>query len=223
MYIIIAGGGIVGRSMTKELVKKHDVVVIDTDQKICERIYSHYGAITINGNATKIETLKEAGIEKCDIALGVMRYDSDNLAFSLLASDFGAEKILVRMREPEYKSAYKLAGATNIGSTTDMLINRFLIDIEQPDIRRVASIGDGKAEISIITIPEKAKCSGKTISDIVKNPDFPPDCVIAGIFNQEENRLIIPRGNREIYENNQVFLVASEDNIKKAANFLMKK
>ncbi len=81
MYIIIAGGGIVGRSLSKKLVKKHDVVVIDKDQKICERIYSHYGAITINGNATKIETLKEAGIGKCDIALGVMRHDSDNLAF----------------------------------------------------------------------------------------------------------------------------------------------
>ncbi len=222
MYIIIAGGGIVGRSLTKMLVKKHDVVIIDTDQKICERIYSHYGAITINGNATKIETLKEAGIDKCDIALGVMRYDSDNLAFSLLSNDQGVNKILVRMREPEYKSAYKLAGATNIGSTTDMIVNRFLIDIEQPDIRKVASIGGGEAEISIVTIPPKAKCSSKTISDIVKNPGFPKDCVIAGIFNQEENRLIIPRGNKKIYGDNQVFLVASKTNIEKAAKFLMK-
>ncbi|MFW6035333.1 MAG: potassium channel family protein [Halothermotrichaceae bacterium] len=222
MYIIIAGGGIVGRSLTKKLVKKHDVVVIDTDQRICERIYSHYGAVTINGNATKIETLREAGIEKCDTALAVMRYDSDNLAFSLLANNFGVDKILVRMREPEYKSAYQLAGATNIGSSTDMIINRFIIDIEQPEIRRVASISEGKAEISIITIPDKAKYAGKTISDIVSNPGFPEDCVIAGIFNQEENRLIIPRGNKTINENNQVFLVASKDNIEKAAKFLMK-
>ncbi|MFW5992368.1 MAG: potassium channel family protein, partial [Halanaerobiaceae bacterium] len=170
MYIIIAGGGVVGQNLTRELVKKHDVVVIDTDQRICERIYSNYGAVTINGNATRIETLQEAGMAKCDIALGVMRYDSDNLAFSLLANDAGVEKILVRMREPEYRSAYRLAGATNIGSTTAMLVNRFLIDIEQPDIRQVASIGDGEAEISIITIPRKAKHSGKTISEIVKNP-----------------------------------------------------
>ncbi|MFW6022586.1 MAG: potassium channel family protein [Halanaerobiaceae bacterium] len=222
MYIIIAGGGIVGRSLTKRLVKKHDVVVIDKDQRICERIYSHYGAITINGNATKIETLKEAGIEKCDIALAVMKHDSDNLAFSLLSNDQGVDKILVRMREPEYKSAYKLAGATNIGSTTDMIVNKFYIDIEQPDIRRVASIGDGEAEISIITIPENAKYSGKTVSEIVKSQGFPKDCVIAGIFNQQENRLIIPRGNKKVYGNNQVFLVASKNNIEKAARFLMK-
>ncbi len=126
------------------------------------------------------------------------------------------------MREPEYKSAYKLAGATNIGSTTDMIVNRFLIDIEQPDIRKVASIGDGEAEISIVTIPSQAKCSGKTISDIVKNTSFPENCVIAGIFDQEENRLIIPRGSKKIYEKNQVFLVASKINIEKAAKFLMK-
>ena len=81
MYIIIAGGGVVGRNLINNLNKNHDLVVIDKDKRICERVYSEYGAITIHGDATKIETLKEAGIEKCDIALAVMRRDSDNLIF----------------------------------------------------------------------------------------------------------------------------------------------
>ncbi|MEJ6952202.1 potassium channel family protein [Natronospora cellulosivora (SeqCode)] len=222
MYIIIAGGGIVGRTMASKLVKKHDVIVIDTDQRTCERIYSNYGAITINANATQISTLKEAGMEKCDVALGVMRHDSDNLAFSLLAKNFGVDKILVRMREPEYKSAYKLAGASNIGSTTDMIVNKFFMDIEEPEIRKIGSIGDGKAEISIITIPEKAKCAGKSISDIVQNSDFPEDCIIAGIYDQDEDHLIIPGGSKEIHEHNQVFIITSEEKTKIAAKALMK-
>ncbi|MFW6270647.1 MAG: potassium channel family protein [Bacillota bacterium] len=223
MYIIIAGGGIVGRTLTRDLVKKHDVVVIDTDQRVCERIYSNYGAVTINGNATKISTLKEADMKKCDIALGVMRYDSDNLAFSLLAKDFGVEKILVRMREPEYSSAYQLAGASNIGSTTDMIANKFLMDIEEPDVRKVASLCEGNAEISILTIPEKAKCAGKTISEIASSPDFPDNSIIAGIYNKEKKNLIIPRGSKKIEENNQVFIITSKEKTKKAARALMKK
>ena len=220
MYIVIAGGGIVGRNLTKQLVKDHDVVVIDKDKRICERLYSEYGVLTINGDATKIETLKEAGIKRCDIGVAAMRYDSDNLVFALMANNYGANKILTRMREPEYKSAYELAGVTKIGSAIDIMVNEFYIEIEEPEIRRVASISNGKAEISIITIPEDSKIVGKTISEIVQNEKFPDDCIIAGIFDKKDDELIIPRGNQRIYEKNQVFLVASEKNIVQAASFL---
>lgn len=137
-----------------------------------------------------------------------------------MANNYGAKKILTRMREPEYESAYELAGVTKIGSAIDIMVNEFYIEIEEPEIRRVASISNGKAEISIITIPEDANIIGKTISEIVQNPSFPDDCIIAGIFDIEEEELIIPRGNQRIFAKNQVFLVASEKNIIKAASFL---
>ncbi len=220
MYIIIAGAGLLGQKVTKHLVRNHDVVIIDKNREICEKVYSNYGAVSIHGDATQIEVLREAGIEKCDIALGVMREDADNLVFTLLSKNFNVEKIFVRMREPEYRNAYEIAGATNIAAGVDMLVNKFVMDIEQPDIRKVASISNGKAEVSIITIPNKAKCSGKMISDIVKDEKFPKNCVIAGIFDQQNDKLIIPRGNRKIFSSNQVFLVAPNESIEKAAKFL---
>jgi trk system potassium uptake protein TrkA len=222
MYILIAGGGIVGRNLTKKLAANHDVVVIDLDSEVCKRIYSQYGAVSICGNATKIGILREAGIEKCDVAVGVMRNDADNLAFSILAKNYGVEDILVRMREPEYKSAYELAGATNIAGTMEMMVEKFVTDIEQPEIRKVVSLGDGKAEISIITLSENSRSSGKTISEITSNSEFPKKCVIAGIFNQDKDELIIPRGDKRIYSTNQVFLVGTRENIEKAANILKK-
>ena len=65
MYIMIGGGGFIGKGITKELVElRHDVVVIDNDPEACEDIYAKYGAITIQGNATELETLESAGIDK---------------------------------------------------------------------------------------------------------------------------------------------------------------
>lgn len=221
MYIIIAGGGIAGRNLTKSLVQKHDVIVIEKDQSVAEKIYSRYGAVTVLGSATRIDILKEAGIEKCDVAIAVMRDDADNLSFSLLAKNFGVEKILVRMREPEYENAYQMAGATNIAATMELIVDRFITDIEEPDVRKVASLGNGKAEVSILTIPPESPISGMKISEIVSHKTFPENCVIAGIFDKAQDRYIVPRGNREIFAGNQVFLVASKDDMERAADFLL--
>ena len=220
MYIIVAGGGVVGRNLTAQLVENHDVVVIDLDESVCERIYSEYGAMSINGSATNIKVLKEAGIEKADVAVGVMRNDADNLAFSLLAKNYDIDQIMVRMRDPEYESAYQLAGATTIAGVIDLMVEEFVLDIEQPDVRKVYSLSGGKAEISILTIPENAACVDMTISSIASAQDFPEQLLIAGKFDYEADKFRIPHGNTKLEPLDQVFLVGPADEITQAANFL---
>lgn len=220
MYIIIAGGGIVGKNITAALSKEHDIVVVEQDKALCERISSKYGAIVIQGDATNINTLKEAGIERCDYALGVMRSDSANLVFSLLSKNYGVKNIFVRMRDPDYRAAYEIAGATNIAAAVEMMSKKFILDIQNPEIRRVASLRNGKAEVSIIQMPENSMYLNTPISDFLGHSDFPEDCVIAGIFDDESDKLIIPKGTTEIKENNQIFIVGSRDNISEAYTFL---
>lgn len=222
MYIVVAGGGIVGRNITKALSKSHDVVVIDSSKEACEHIYSKYGAVSIHGSATNINVVKDAGIENCDYALAVMPRDEDNLLFALLAKNFGVKNIFVRMRDPDYEEAYKLAGATNIGGTVHMMVKKFVWDIDNPEIRRVVSLRGGKAEVSIVTIPDHSKISGKTVSEIASSTGFPHNCLIAGIFDQNKDELIIPRGNTVIYRGNQVFLIATSENVSKAFEILRK-
>ncbi|MFO7814596.1 MAG: NAD-binding protein [Halanaerobiales bacterium] len=221
MYIIVAGGGVVGSSITSKLIRDHDVVVIDEKQSVAEKIYAKYGAVSVVGNATNIDVLKDAGIEKADVAIGVMDSDSNNLSFTLLAKNFGVDKILVRMRNPEYKNAYEMAGATNIGAVNEILVDNFIIDIEEPNIRKVVSIGEGSAEVSIVTLPDDFKRNGSTVSEIVNSEGFPSECVIAGIFDQDSHKLRIPKGNTKLYKNDQLFLVATNENMEKAADFLL--
>ncbi len=63
MYILIAGGGFVGKGLARRLVEhKHDVVLIDRDADVCKDIYARHGAVTVTGNATDIDVLESAGI-----------------------------------------------------------------------------------------------------------------------------------------------------------------
>ena len=73
MYVVIAGGGVGGAHVGQMLAnRKDDVVIIEQDRARCEKLYAETGIITINGGATDILTLKEAGIEKADVAIGTL-------------------------------------------------------------------------------------------------------------------------------------------------------
>ncbi len=223
MYIVIAGGGIVGLNITKSLAKEHDVVVIDQNEQNCEKISSLYGAVAIMGDATNLQVLKEAGIEKCDYALAVMDDDASNLLFSLLSKNFGVENIFVRMRDPEYKEAYEIAGATNIGYSVQMIAEKFAFDISNPDIRRIISLRNGKADVSLVTVEEDYDVCGKTIREFAAPDKFPPAVIIGGLFDLDSDELIIPKGDTVVYPGHQMFLIGATEEIEKAYKVISKK
>ena len=216
MYIIIAGGGIVGQKIAASLSMTHDVVVVDREAEVCEKIATKVGAIAILGDATSMSTLKEAGIEKADYVIGVMNQDSSNLLFALLAKNFNVQRIFVRMRDPEYKAAFEIAGATNIGHSVGMLVDKFVFEILNPKIRRIASIHEGKADVSLVTISEKSRIVGKSIKEFAHPDLFPEDVIIAGVYDVDRDELIIPRGSTIVHEGNQMFLIGKTDSVIKA-------
>ncbi len=219
MYIIIGGGGFIGRGITKELVEqRHDVVVIDIDSEACKEIYAKYGAVVIQGNATDLDILESAGIDKCDIALAVMTDDSDNLAFSLLAKHFNVPQIIVRMTDPKYEEVYETVGVDNIARVTKLLIDQIMVNIGSPELRKVINFGD--VEICNFDIPENAQCIGRTIADVVSHKGFPKTCTITCIFDDASNSFVIPRGDHILKQKDRVFLCGLRNNIRKAVLLL---
>ena len=78
MYVVIAGGGLIGGSLARKLAaNRHDVVVVERDKSVCEEIAARIGVLSINGPATSIEALEEAGIQKADVAIGALPRDGD--------------------------------------------------------------------------------------------------------------------------------------------------
>lgn len=132
MFIIIGGGGVVGKTLARTLCdRKHNVVVIDPNQETCATLYAETGAVTVNGSATDMRTLKEAGCGEADVALACMHRDSDNMAFSLLARSLGVPHIVAQMRDPHYRVAFEAAGVNFICDIITMLADEVLADLEQ--------------------------------------------------------------------------------------------
>lgn len=223
MHIIIAGGGVSGRMLAENLQeRKHDVVVIEKDKDLCERIYAELGVVSVNGSALDIGTLKEAGIEKADIVVGTTYEDESNLTFAILAKSFNVPKIMVRMRRPEYERVFEVAGATSISNVTDLFIRHILMEIENPNVKIITSLERGKAELIMVKIPLNSAIAGTTINDMVKANDFPRDSVFAGIINETAETITIPRGNHVINEKDKVFIVCQRDSFGLISEILTK-
>jgi len=221
MFIIVAGAGLIGSEITKMLVKnKHDVVVIDVDREVCENIYGETGAMTIHGSATHIQDLEQAGALKADAILCLMQSDADNIACSLLSKSLGISRIIARMRNPRYEHAYKLAGVTVVVRVANLLLNQIMMEVEQPEVRKIMILGGGKAEIYAVEVPRQARSVGTAIKDITQEKDFPAECLFMGIYREEEGEFLIPRGNYVIKEADTVFLVSKSQFIKQATDLL---
>jgi len=221
VYIIIAGGGVSGRMLAENLQeRKHDVIVIEKDKELCEKIYAELGVVSVHGSSLDINVLKEAGIEKADIAIGTMYEDESNLTFAILAKSFNVPKIMVRMRRPEYEMVFEKAGATSISNVTDLFIRHIMMEIENPNVRIITPLERGKAELIMVRVPQNSALAGQMINDIVKNYNFPNDSVFAGILNEKSETITIPRGNHVINEGDKVFIVCQRDSFADISDIL---
>jgi trk system potassium uptake protein TrkA len=222
IFIIIAGAGLIGTQVARVLTSNnHDVVVIDIDRNTCEAVYAETGAMTVHGNATDIHVLTEAGGAKADVVICLMDSDADNIACSLLSKSLGSSRIIARLRDPPYEHAYRVAGVTTIINVADLLMTQIITEVEQPKVKKIMTLREGKAEVYAVMIPGKSRSVGKKIMEITSDPNFPKEVVFMGIFGKDEN-FLIPRGHYMIQGDDTVFLVSRPESINRATEIITK-
>ncbi len=221
MYIIVAGGGTAGASISRQFMdRKHDVVVIDHDRERCAELYAHSGIVTVYGDARDVEVLKEAGIDRADAAVAALYRDTDNLTFALLAHSEGVGRIIVRMRDPAYHHAYIMAGVTSVCDMNSLFTTKVLTELESPRIKVITDIEGGKAQLIMFELPESFPAAGIRVQDMVKAPVFSKDCVFAGVMDERAEKIVLPRGGDRLYPGNKVFMVVRKETIPEIESYL---
>jgi len=224
MYIVVVGGGMVGGRLVRRLSQgKHDVVLIDPHEDICKKVYAETGVVAIQGSGSDIEVLKESGIEKADVVVAATGEDADNLLVTILAKSLDVPQIIVRMRNPDYENAYRVAGANVIVRVIDLMVNQMVMEIEHPAVRRITTIGGGRANIFMVVVPKGANVVGRSVVSIAQSQEFPPECTFVAVYNQQTEEFSIPRGGQIINEGDELFVISRPEGIKKAVDFITAK
>lgn len=105
MNIIIAGDGEVGVHLAQSLTElDHNITVVDPHSELLKRLESETDLLTITGDSTSPQVLKDANVADCDLFLSVLHEESINLVTCILAKKLKAKKTVARITNAELLS-----------------------------------------------------------------------------------------------------------------------
>lgn len=112
MYVLILGGGTMGREIAKAL-PEHEIVIIEKNPDVCDRDCKELKAVIVNGDCTKLHVLSDAGFDKAGAVIAVTNKDEINLLIALFAKK-RSKHVIVRVKEPEYIQLFEELGIEDI-------------------------------------------------------------------------------------------------------------
>lgn len=201
MNIIIVGGGIVGNSLAEYLLdEKHSLSMIEIDPDLCEQISEKFDLQVVQGSGGSPAVLKQAGIESADMVLAVTPINEVNMVVCAVASQFGVQRRIARLRGHEFSDSSKLIDLEKIGITSvihpeQVLVDEILQYVETPHSIQSANFENGEIFMRSYKITENVPIANKSTK--VVREEIAPDTVLFAAINRNGEGMI-PDGDTVI-------------------------
>ena len=155
MYILIAGGGKVGRNLTKDLLAMgHEVTVVERRADRYHSLEEEFEHVVQHGDATELHVLERCGVRRAGLVVAVTGDDEDNIIVCQVARDgYGVERTVARVNDPRNQEAFDLLGISpTVCATTSIMA---LIEHELPnhELVKLLSLRREQLEITEIQLP----------------------------------------------------------------------
>ncbi len=115
-YTIIIGCSSLGASIANSLSDEgKNVLIMDEVKGSFRRLASNFGGLSVIGNGTDMDKLREAQIERADAVIAVTNDDNINIMIAQIAkSIFGVRHVIARLYDPECEDVYRKLGIDTI-------------------------------------------------------------------------------------------------------------
>ncbi|MBU3146157.1 TrkA family potassium uptake protein [Clostridium sp. CF012] len=207
MRTIIVGGGKVGYYLVKALKeKKHQVVLIEKDIKICQKIAEEIQVDVICGDGSDVDVLKDAGIEEADVVAAVTGKDEENLVICQMAKvNFSINETIARINNPKNTAIFKALGVDKTVCSTQVICNLIEGEFNSEPLKVIETINKGEMILVEAKIDKDSAWKGKSIEQL----KLPKECLILSIIRSE--KVIFPRGSIDIKEGDKVLIITNTD------------
>lgn len=213
MFVVIAGGGKVGRYIAVDLTERgHEVAIVERARGRCEQLVAHHPVLVIEGDACDVKYLEQAQLRRADVFVATTREDDDNLvACQLARTEFGVKRTISRVNSPKNVEIFELMGIEAVSSTT--LMARMLEEeVSVGELVHLYTLKAGKVDLVEVRIPDQDEPDApppRFIADL----DLPFDSVLVCMFRDVDGaeQTIIPRGSTEILPGDEVIALTTPE------------
>jgi trk system potassium uptake protein TrkA len=206
MNIIIVGGGKVAHFLTKSFLSKgYNVSIINNDKEYCKKLARlHSKSTIVCGDGTRPYILEDAGINYCDIVIGLTKNDPDNLVVCQIAEKiYNVKKTFAMVSDPRNIGIFKKLGVDTVISTANIISSLIEQKLSSDDIVNLLPIEEGKVAMMEIEVHEGYPIIEKKFMDI----QFPNDSIVGCIFRN--GNVVIPRGDTTIEQDDKLIVLST--------------
>nr|NJM04750.1 TrkA family potassium uptake protein [Desulfobacula sp.] len=137
-YIVVVGCGRVGSHVADQLSRNgHSVVVIDRDGTKFNDLSPDFSGFRIEGDATRMVVLTEAGLKKAHVLIATTHEDNVNVMVAQVARKiFNVSHVMARVYDPKREEVYAHLGIETICPTSvaaDMFLHAVSNNAGQPE------------------------------------------------------------------------------------------
>ncbi len=223
MYIIIAGGGVIGFHIASLLsAEGHEVVVLEQSQEALENIKRQLDVKTIRGNAATPKLLMQAEADRADLVLAVTNTDETNMIACFMAKELGAGTTAARIRNPEYSSHFVAQVKSPLAPRRVIRPKKLGIDVfinpEEEAAKEIMNILSGFYSTPVESFAEglvqirKFQVEGEgIINRALGEIEFPRPCVVIAIVR--EGNVMPPDEKEVIQPEDSIYLASSAEYI----------
>lgn len=166
-HYIVCGAGETGQIIIKELEARHaPFVVIESDRKVIESLK----CLVIEGDATREESLIEAGITKAKGLVSTLSKDADNVYTVLTAREHNKNMLILARAHDEFSyKKLRRAGANNTVSPNEMGGKKLASMLLRPSISHfmdhIIDTGNISLEMEEVDIEKGSVLCDKALKD----------------------------------------------------------
>ncbi len=115
-YTIIIGCGRLGANLANALSNEgENVLIMDENRDSFRRLASNFGGLSVVGDGTDLDMLREAQIRQASAVIAVTNDDNTNIMIAQIARDiFHVRRVIARLYDPERETVYQEFGIDTI-------------------------------------------------------------------------------------------------------------
>ena len=208
MKVVVAGGGTLGRRVTKYVSEKHNVTLIEKDpvrfQDMTEAFAGWDEVTVLQGDIDEPGVLLEAGVDRADVFVAATGDDEDNLVGCLLAkNEFKVKRVIGTVRNPRNRWLYNRSWGVDVAIDAAQIVTRIIEEeATLTDLVRLLDLREGEVTLSALTATEGGKLVGKTFEDL----GVPEGCYPVALLRGTE--LVMPGKNVRIQADDSLLILA---------------